>query len=167
MLTGVNGIHHIALSVPDLAVARNFYVDLLGFEVVGEMSWDQSMSVGKDGPASAIDNILGIKSSSARQLMLRAGNLCLEFFEFAYPLQTPQAPDKPVNTYGYTHFALDVTDIESVYQRLLAAGMRFHAGPQKGPGMSSTYGRDPFGNVIELQELYSGSPVPGVCPKQA
>jgi glyoxylase I family protein len=165
MLNGVNGIHHIALSVPDLTVARNFYVDLLGFEVVGEMSWDQSDSVGKDGPASAIDQILGIKNSSAKQLMMRAGNLCLEFFEYTYPEQPPQDPDRPVNLYGYTHFALDVTGIESVYQKLRAAGVVFHAAPQPGPGTSSTYARDPFGNVIELQELFSDSAVPGVCQK--
>jgi catechol 2,3-dioxygenase-like lactoylglutathione lyase family enzyme len=165
MLNGVNGIHHIALSVPDLAVARNFYVDLLGFEVVGEMSWDQSESVGKDGPASVIDEILGIKSSSAKQLMIRAGNLCLEFFEYTYPAQLPQDPNKPVNSYGYTHFALDVTDIESVYQRLLTAGVKFHTAPKPGPGLSSTYARDPFGNVIEIQEIFSDSAVPAVCPK--
>jgi len=32
--------------------------------------------------------------------------------------------------------------------------MTFHCPPQDlGPGMRTTYGRDPDGNVIELQEL--------------
>jgi catechol 2,3-dioxygenase-like lactoylglutathione lyase family enzyme len=160
MISGVNGVHHIALSVPDLAVARRFYVDLLGFEVVWEASWDASFSNGNEVAGSVIDEILQVKNTAADQLMLRAGNVYLEFFKFSQPAQAPQNPSKPVHSYGYTHLALDVTGIQSLYERLRAAGMDFHTSPKQGPKMLATYGRDPFGNVIELQELHPGSAVP-------
>ena len=47
-----------------------------------------------------------------------------------------------------------VIDIDAVYERLTAAGMSFHCPPQPvGGGTRATYGRDPDGNVVEIQEL--------------
>ena len=44
---------------------------------------------------------------------------------------------------------------DAEYERLVAAGMTFHcAPPQLGAGMiRATYGRDPDGNIVELQEI--------------
>jgi predicted enzyme related to lactoylglutathione lyase len=47
----------------------------------------------------------------------------------------------------------DVDDVEAEYQRLLAAGVRFHTPPQDFGSARATYGRDPDGNVFELQQL--------------
>jgi catechol 2,3-dioxygenase-like lactoylglutathione lyase family enzyme len=156
MIKGVNGIHHVALSVPDMKKAHEFYSDLLGFEKVGgnDFSWGE----GSEGP----DRVLRLKNSAANYSMLKAGNIYLELFEFSSPKQPAQDPDKPVSTYGYTHFAFDVTGIEDLYRRLVAAGMDFHTEPQHFTGVSSTYGRDPFGNVIELQEIHDVNALPGI-----
>jgi len=49
-----------------------------------------------------------------------------------------------------------VTDLDAEYARLKAAGMTFHCPPQSiGMDVRTTYGRDPDGNVIELQEVLS------------
>jgi catechol 2,3-dioxygenase-like lactoylglutathione lyase family enzyme len=144
----INGVHHIALSTPDLERLTRFYINVLGFEKVDwKGGWDRGNPV--------VDRIVGLKDSSARQLMLRAGNLFVEVFEYSTPTPRPAVGDRPVCDHGYTHFALDVTDIEAEYRRLGSAGMRFHSPPvfDHEQGLAATYGRDPDGNVIEIQEV--------------
>ena len=55
--------------------------------------------------------------------------------------------------HGITHLCLDVSDIDAEYARLKGAGMRFHCPPQDLGAARATYGRDPDGNVVELQEV--------------
>ena len=58
-----------------------------------------------------------------------------------------------------THiYGFDVKDIDVEYERLVNAGVKFHTPPPKsdqlgGGKIRATYGRDPDGNVIELQEV--------------
>ncbi len=151
--TVINGVHHVALSTGDLDRLVAFYTEHLGFEVVMDTAWS-------DRPA--IDDILGLKGTAARQKMLRAGNAYVEVFEFSAPEPEPGDPKRPVCNHGYTHFCLDVTDIDAEYERLSAAGMTFHCPPAPSNRMGSgklraTYGRDPDGNVIELQEVLDPS----------
>ena len=52
---------------------------------------------------------------------------------------------------GYTHFCVDVTDIEQEYERLKGLGMTFsQPGPIDVGHVKSIYGRDPEGNLIEI-----------------
>jgi len=62
---------------------------------------------------------------------------------------------------GLRHIAFDVTDIDSEYERLKAAGVEFLSEPQSldGVGLRSVYMRDPDGNIVEMQEVFAGSPV--------
>jgi catechol 2,3-dioxygenase-like lactoylglutathione lyase family enzyme len=155
-LKGVQGVHHIAVSVPDLAKARRFYIDLLGaVEEVAPLSW-------RDNPF--IDSVIGLPGSIADQFICRLGNVQIEVFEYLAPRSDPQDPDRGVNNFGYTHFALQVEDIQACYERLSAEGIRFHAPPDLSTiaidatgnktGYSATYCRDWFGNVFELIEIY-------------
>jgi catechol 2,3-dioxygenase-like lactoylglutathione lyase family enzyme len=146
-----NGIHHVGMSVPDLDRARDFYVDLLGFEEVNRVEW---------GGAAEVDAIMRLHGTSGRMMILRSGNAFIEMFEFATP-----APDRPggerrVNQYGFTHLCLDVADTDGAYARLLAAGMDFHCAPIATAGVKAVYGRDPFGNVIELQQIVAEGTMP-------
>lgn len=159
-MTGhVQGVHHIAVSVPDLALARRFYVDLLGASPVSAETWD--------GGNAEINAIVGLADSAARQFIVRLGNTYIEAFEYLEPRSPPQDPDRPVNLYGYTHFAIQVDDIDAVHARMVAAGIRFHVPPAPGgpddadgkTGMRATYGRDFFGNVFELIELNRDSAI--------
>lgn len=152
----VQGVHHIGISVPDIAKAREFYIDLLGgVEEVAPLTW-------ADNPF--IDSIVGLKDSAAQQFMCRLGNIHLEIFEYGQPRSDPQDPDRGVHNFGYTHFALQVDDIQAVHARLVDAGIRVHAppamegitvGPDGGKrGYASTYCRDWFGNVFEIMEIH-------------
>jgi len=153
MLKGVKGIHHIAISVPDLDQARDFYCDVLGFEIAESFDF---------GPDNESDRVTQVRGASANVLMLRAGNMHIELFEFTNADVRSQPADRPVCDHGYTHFALEVDgDIEAVYSTLEAAGVRWHSpvvGDLDEQGYSVTYGRDPFGNVIEIQKLAETNP---------
>ena len=149
----INGIHHVAISTPDLDRLLAFYKDVLGFEIVYETSWEKR---------EIIDQIVGLKDSAARSVMLRAHNTHLELFEYSAPEPKRGDPNRPVCDHGYTHLCFDVVDIDAEYQRLLNAGIRFHTPPPRSDQLGSgkiraTYGRDPDGNVIELQEVLDQS----------
>lgn len=153
---GVQGVHHIGVSVPDLAKAREFYIDLLGaVEEVEPLSW-------RDNPF--IDRVIGLEGSAADQFMCRLGNTHIEVFEYHAPRSPEQDPNRGVNRFGYTHFALQVDDLRACYDRLLAAGIRVHAEPRwegitvaedgSKTGYAATYCRDYFGNVFEIMEIH-------------
>lgn len=154
----VQGVHHIGVSVPDLEKAREFYIDLLGaVEEVEPLTWRDN---------AFIDAVVGLKNSAARQFICRLGNSHIEVFEYEQPRSAPQDPDRGVNTFGYTHFALQVDDIAAFQERLKAAGIRFHAPAEpstitthpdgRKTGYSATYCRDWFGNVFEIMEIHDG-----------
>ena len=155
-LPGIRGVHHIGISVPDLAVARGFYLDLLGaVEEVPPLVW-------RDNPF--IDRAIGLEGSAASQFMCRLGNTQIEVFEYTAPRSPPQDPDKGVHHFGYTHFAIEVEDVAAVHARLVAAGFRVHAPPAlegitldadgRKRGYAASYVRDPFGNVFEIIEVH-------------
>jgi catechol 2,3-dioxygenase-like lactoylglutathione lyase family enzyme len=162
MSIGVQGVHHIGVSVPDIAKAREFYIDLLGaVEEVKPFSW---------APGNAmIDAVVGLKDSAAHQFICRLGNTHIECFEYTSPRSDAQEPDKGVHNFGYTHFALQVDDIRAVYERMLDAGIRFHTPPNYSTittdadgqthGYSATYGRDFFGNVFEIMEIHENDDI--------
>jgi catechol 2,3-dioxygenase-like lactoylglutathione lyase family enzyme len=143
----IRGVHHVAISTPNLERIVAFYRDIVGAEVVYEGGWQRGSDV--------IDGIVGLKNSEAKQAMLKLGNAYLEFFEYVSPAGDPKNPKYGVNDHGYTHFALDVQDIDAEYERLSRGGMTFNCPPPNFPGspIRATYGRDPDGNVIEIQEI--------------
>ena len=141
----IRGAHHVAISTPDLDRLLWFYRDLLGFKEVQRFSWEKGTEV--------IDKVLNLKDCAARQAMLKGGNICIELFEFSSPEPAPMDPKRPVCNHGHTHLCLDVVNIEEDYQRLVDAGIEFHVPPQDFGNLKATYGRDPDGNVFELQEL--------------
>ncbi len=142
----IRGIHHVAVSTSDLDRLVGFYTELFGFEVVMSTSW-------RDQPA--VDAIVGLEGSAARQAMLKSANAYIEVFEYEAPEGHPGPPDRTAADRGYTHFCVDVQDIDAEYERLSAAGMRFHCPPPAVAGgrVRATYGRDPDGNIVELQEI--------------
>lgn len=142
----IRGIHHTAISTGDLERSLRFYRDLLGFETVFSFDWNVGTEV--------LDRITGLKDSSARVVMLKAGNACVEIFQYETPKPKLGEARRPVCDHGLTHICLEVTDIDGEYERLKAAGMVFHCPPQEARrGLRATYGRDPDGNVVELLEV--------------
>lgn len=133
----------MAVHVRDLDRMVAFYRDAFGFEVVGEpFGWEKD---------AFIDKIVDVPNSAARGAMLRAGTCYLEMFQYSAPTGT----DRPLDPQdkGYTHFCVDATDIEAEFTRLRGLGMTFNQdGPIDVGHVKTIYGRDPEGNLIEIQQ---------------
>lgn len=139
----IRGIHHVGVHVHDLERMIGFYRDAFGFELVGEpFAWANE---------PVLDRLVDVRGSAAKGAMLRAGSCYLEMFEFQAPAGTKEARNPQDK--GYTHFCVDATDIEAEVERLKGLGMTFGAGAPIDMGhVKSVYGRDPEGNVIEIQQ---------------
>ncbi|MCV6625039.1 MAG: VOC family protein [Cellvibrionaceae bacterium] len=148
------GVHHIAISVPDLVAAKKFYCEGLGLECVDQAELP---------PSPEAEQITTLKGAHSNVLMVRAGNIFLEIFEYLNP--RGEGPAEPrVCDLGFTHFAFDVDDIEQAHAALAEAGVRWHCAPTSaGAGYMMAYGRDPFGNVIEIQQLADDYPYSFGC----
>lgn len=151
----IRGIHHVAISTPDLDRLAAFYTDVIGLVPVMSTQW-------KDRPL--VDRMIGgYEQSEARQVMLQAGNAHVELFEYTSPAPTPADPDRTPADHGYTHLCLDVVDIDAEFERLSANGVTFNDSPPTVDEMGGVrrlraiYGRDPDGNIIELQEVLDTS----------
>lgn len=140
----IRGIHHVAISTPDLDRMTEFYVAALEAEVVMETSWAEN---------PRIDEMIDLPGSAARQRMLRVGNVHLELFEYSAPTPAAKDPTHGPNDHGYTHVCFDVVDIDAEFDRLVDLGMSFSRRAPQGDKLRAIYGRDPDGNIVELQEV--------------
>lgn len=138
------GLHHVAVSTPNLKAAIEFYGGVLGFELVQESGWD--------GDFPLADRAIGLEKSAAKMAMMKLGNAYIELWQYENPPPKPKAPNYPPSDHGIAHFCLQVRDIKAEYDRLTAAGMTFVGPPQDFDGSWAVYGRDPFGNIIEIYE---------------
>ncbi len=137
------GIHHIAIGVPDIEAGLEFYRDTLGFEQVQRTSFS--------GPNPAVEAAIGIAGPSAHMAMLRGGNAYIELWQYESPTPRDRTANPP--DLGYPHFALEVKDIHMEHERLSAAGMTFVGPPVEFGDSAAVYGRDPWGNVIEIYQI--------------
>jgi glyoxylase I family protein len=148
----IRGVHHFAIHVHDMDRMLRFYREAFGFEVVGEpFSWAND---------EFIDRIVDVKNSAAKGAMIRAGTCYIEMFQYSAPQPSVSQPLQPYDK-GYTHFCVDVTEIEQEFERLRGLGMTFsQPAPIDVGHVKSIYGRDPEGNLIELQETQASCDFP-------
>ena len=145
----IRGIHHIGVHTPDLDRLRTFYEQAFGFEVVGEEMKLEDFTV-----ASLV---VGVPDAAARVLMMKTSNCYIELFEWSSP-DGGVIPPRKAYDFGYTHFMIDVGDIDAEYDRLSALGMTFvHSSAVRFGDSASVYGRDPDGNLIEIGEIPHGN----------
>jgi catechol 2,3-dioxygenase-like lactoylglutathione lyase family enzyme len=144
----IKGIHHIGISIGNLERAIEFYTTLFGMQLVAQFPFS--------GPPYS--SVMGLSDAQGRMAVVRKDTLMLELFEFETPVSSTKDPNYSVGDRGISHFGIDVQDIEATYERLVAAGVRFHSPVTLFPsGMKATYGRDLDGNVFELLEMSSRS----------
>jgi len=136
------GIHHVAIGVPDFQKGIEFYRDVLGFELLSE---------GKINGNEPADRAIGLDDIRAEVAMLKAPNAYIELWQYSNPAPDDQR-QRPCD-FGYPHFALQVRGMQEEYDRLSAAGMEFVGPPVEMGTVSAVYGKDPFGNVIEVYEI--------------
>ena len=140
----IRGIHHVGINCRDMDRMKRFYEEAFGFQQFDDgFGWENE---------PMMDHIVDVKGSTSKGIMLRAGTCYIELFHYSAP---PPGSDKPLrpNDRGYTHFCIDVTDIEKDIAHLKKCGMTFNERDFVDVGHVKTiYGYDPEGNVIEVQQ---------------
>ena len=140
------GIHHTAISTPDLERSVAFYRELFGFDADFDFAWDESNEEFKKTHAAP--------ETAGRVVMLSRSGSRLEIFEYAKPVPRSSDPERSNVDHGISHLSFEVKDIEAEYRRLSAAGMSFLSDPVPQATIKCCYGRDPDGNLIELIEYF-------------
>lgn len=141
----IRGVHHIGMNVRDMDRMVRFYREAFGFETLNEgFAW---------GGEPVMDVIVDVPGSAARGVMMRSGTCYVELFQYSAPQPESTRPLRPYDR-GYTHFCIDVTDIETDIEHLKRCGMTFNDRDFVDVGHVKTlYGYDPEGNVIEVQQV--------------
>lgn len=147
-MTGV--LHHVGLTVPDLAQAVAFFTSVLGCDHLF------TTPPGLPMPPDTARRLNLSGGETCRGIaMLRAGDGFIELFQYEAPDQRRDWPRS--SDLGGAHVAFAVNDIAAVRARVEAAGGRFCADPvqARSPGFQGlvwAYFVTPWGQTLELVE---------------
>lgn len=131
----ITRINHIGIRVANLEASREFYAKL-GFEFIAGPVGPEPVAIMEHPTGININFILNASPDSRVNLLM----------------------DVPEKHPGYTHMALEVTDIESVKSHLAELNITITGGPVVLPnGATFIFVRDPDGNVIEFHQPGSDS----------
>lgn len=139
----IAGVHHVAVSTPDLERFIDHYQRWYGFTRVADGGWEPGNE--------RISRMVQLPDSAARYAMIRLGGFYIEVFQYLNPVGT--RTERRMCDTGLIHICLYVDDIQAEYERLSALGMAFHCPPGGSGTMLATYGRDCDGNVVELLQV--------------
>jgi catechol 2,3-dioxygenase-like lactoylglutathione lyase family enzyme len=145
----VTAVRHTGIVVRDIERALRFYRDLLGLKVWADFIDDSDY----------LARITQVPQARVRMIKLRApDSISIELLQYltpAPPSNGESIAHPPSDTLGCSHVALQVQDLDSVFERFSAAGVEFHSPPLVSPdgGAKVTYCRDPEGVIIELVEI--------------
>jgi len=139
------GIRHTAIVVGDLKKVLPFYQDLLGMEICARFEDDSEY-------VQAITAVVGAKILTVNLKFQDGATIQLQQY-LSHPQDAP-APMRACER-GLNHIAIEVDDIDAVYEKLKSSGIAFHAPPTiSTDGVAKvTYCRDPEGVMIELVEM--------------
>lgn len=124
----INHIHHIAIIASNYEISKNFYVNILGFEIIRE-------NYRKDRDSYKLD--------------LKIGSSEIELFSM------PNAPKRPSypEACGLRHLAFHVKDIEEVIRELNEKGIETEPiRIDEYTNRKFTFFSDPDGLPLELHE---------------
>lgn len=123
----ITGINHVGLRVRDLVLARAFY-EKLGFEFLAGPMGPEPVAIVEHPSGVNINFILNASSDASPSNLLM---------------------DEPAKHTGFTHIALEITDVEAVKRQLDSHGIAITEFVEY-EGATFFFVRDPDGNVIEF-----------------
>jgi catechol 2,3-dioxygenase-like lactoylglutathione lyase family enzyme len=154
---GVLGVDHFGVTVPDVAKARDFFVNVLGcvaplqFGPFGDPTGDLMTRLVGVNPRAVIQQIVEVRCGTGSSI---------ELFQYSAPRQNQTFPKN--SDWGGHHVALYVTDIDAAVAYLShQAGVQKLLGPfpiTDGPaaGQTINYFKTFFGLYIELISYPNG-----------
>ena len=152
----VRRAHHVSFSVTDLARSRRFYSDVLGFETVFEIDFDDA----------ATAKVMGLASCRFKGIFMKRDGMRIELIGFSDP-----APDRTVrrrasNEIGHSHLSFYVTSLDEALAELRAAGVPIDEETRQvlPSGIECCVVRDPDGFPIEIVQTPTLDLVPYEMP---
>jgi glyoxylase I family protein len=148
-MSGLRGVHHVGITVPDVEEATRFFVDVLGCEEVCALP-------GVSGEGTWMTDNLGVdpRAEVTAIRLLRCGSGAnLEVSEYVAPdRRTEPGGNADI---GSCHVALQVDDLPAAVEHLRAHGVEVQGEPKLvtgGPraGARWVYFRAPWGSQLEL-----------------
>ena len=151
-LPGWRGVDHFGIAVPDIEVATEFLVEVIGCEHI----ISAGPFGGADGPmADWLEGQLGVDRRAnikeLRMLRCRVGSN-IELFEWNAPDEVQRYPK--LSDYGGNHIAFYVDDLTAAIDYLRSKGVQIVGGPlaiEQGDMAGDTiiYVKTPWGGYIE------------------
>lgn len=149
-MPGVRGVDHVGLTVPDIAQAVAFFVDVLGAEAF------YSVGPFPDDGTDANEISFGVHPRAVLHeiRLLRLNNLNIELFQWDATDQRHEPPR--LSDVGASELCLYVDDMDAAIAWLRRAGVKMMGekleldGPESGPDATYQYFRTPWGAVMEL-----------------
>lgn len=138
----IEKLSHVAVSVPDMQGALNFYR--------GALSFSDESKAERDSKRPLADRVIRLSRVAASMRMLKAGSTFIELWQFRNPALYKQGPERSASDLGLPYSCLHVRDIAAESARPFATGMSFIDAPASYGDKAAVYGRDPFDNIIEL-----------------
>lgn len=133
--------HHYGVTVSNLEEAKEFYSDILGFDVVDEFSIN----------SEAFNTVVGTVDKKAKIAFLDAGDCLVELVEYELSETNMNEDIGPANI-GAAHLGLSVDDVSKWYEELVK-DYDFISEPQTlANGTTLVWMHDPDGNAIEFVE---------------
>ncbi|MCK5824092.1 MAG: VOC family protein [Ichthyobacteriaceae bacterium] len=147
----IKAIDHINISVTNLEVSKEFYIQLLGFvlDAEGELKGEW------------IDKVVGLKGVRAKysKLVLPNAETCIELIQYCNPVGGEDVNNDLANQIGMRHIAFNVTEIESLYKKLQNYGVEMFSELQvySNNGIKNKklcYFKGPDNVILELAQYY-------------
>ncbi len=139
-----SGLHHVGVTVSDLAASLQWYRDVLG--------WD-----GQDAGTNSGDEMsaaLGLVDAEIAIGVVPLGDVFIELIQCRRPSNGQRTEQSNANV-GVAHIGIVVDDMDASYELLRERGAAFNSPPVtidagELAGARWAYFRDPDGNQIEL-----------------
>lgn len=140
----IKRVNHTGISVSDMERSLAFSRDLLGMELIFDSDVDD---------VEALNAVVGMENARGRVTWLRADDgTMIELWQWDHPEGRPLPDDYRPADRGVTHFALEVDDVDELYQQIVAAGYPANSEPLDLGLHKTTYVRGPDGEIIEILE---------------
>jgi len=138
---------HVGITVSDMDRALRFYRDLLGLQVVGDVTYSGDETATLTREKSAVLRAVYLRSPDDKK------GAPIELLHFVEPLGGGKPYSRLTNP-GITEVAFWVKDIEKTYIDLCEHGVKFYSKPQlfelEAYKVKAVYFHDPDGTTLEL-----------------
>ena len=141
----IHCIDHASFTVSNMDRSIAFYRDIMGMKVI----WD-SKAEGQRFRGSETDTLTGCPGTEQRLVFMTIGPSRLELVEFT-PTGKPLVDNKTSDT-GAAHICFKTDNVQELYRKLVANGIRLHCAPQHIGFGWVMYFRDPDGIILEAAQ---------------